>query len=329
VIRRALSIALQSILIITLLISFMRMSHIIPAKAGLCGKWAKFTFQVLTQQGDPIRNVKVIFAIANETHNFFLAKTPSILMLNNTGWLVSLNNTPIEIWCPEGAIYQPATYNLSLFLIDEKGGHTFYRLLLELKGLKWIDILSLNGTSITSEMVFLIFQIRTIDGELFSGGRLDGVKVKVFERVNSEYVPIWESNVNASACTKPLALTIKEATSMRLRYWSPNKAGYLNYMLNDTLLNIQVWWHDIKIYESTCSSAKIFNLTGLDPIKLRCRGEQTISKDVDSKINQNNAVTLTEQAAVDRFLKKSVDSTAHIFIPYWIAHKAVSIRMIT
>ena len=331
-IRNNLSMSLLTILIITtFLTSSMRIPCSKPTDIRFSGKWVKFTFQVLTQQGVPLRNVKVVFAIANETHNFFLAKTPSILMLNDTGWLVTPENTPVEIWCPGGAIYQSATYNLSLLLIDEKGGHTFYRLLCELKGLRWADLLNLNGTSIISELRFIVFQIRTINGEIFNGGRLDGIRVKVFEQANNEYMLIWESGVNVSAYTEPFSLVPEEAINIKLKYWSPGRAGYLNYKLNSTLLGIQVWWHDIKIYENTCSSTEIFNLTGLDPIKLNC---QVIRSDEAARMDSNDINPVSEEnvgCSVEQLLKIVNGDNLnipHIFVPYWIAHKVVPVRMI-
>ena len=284
------------ILIFLLLFLLLRTSTFtVLTDTGLGGSWVSFTFQVLDSNGNPIRNVKVILAIANETHNFFIAKTPIPLILNDTGWLTTPEGTLPRIWYPRGAEIQPATYNLSLILVEEIGNHIFYRILYEAKNLAWENLIRLNRTSIVSEMKSITFQVLTAYGQAFTGGRLDGVKVKILEIVNGNEVHIWESNVNENAYTKPFNFTIRKAVEVNVRYWTHGKAGYLNYKAtNDTLFKIQVWWHDIKIYENIHSALNLTITT--DPtsiIPLITNGE-TESRETQKDIEQQS---LTETKA--------------------------------
>jgi len=80
--------------------------------------------------------------------------------------------------------------------------------------------MSLNRTSIVSEMRRITFQVVIIDGEPFTGGRLDSVKVRVFEIEDSREILIWESNVDENAYIKTFNFTVRKAIDLSIDCWN-------------------------------------------------------------------------------------------------------------
>jgi len=255
-------ILLTGILITALLIGLIAVWNVAPTKAELGGEWKVFTFQVVDEYGNPVKNVDVIFAIGNETENFFVAKTPAHLVLNETGWLVTPDGGLLEIWCPESP--RDGTFNVTLLMVETVGDHTFYRILYAADNLEWSDVLALNWTKIEypdSKRRAVIFQTQTSGGQPFNGGKFGGVSVKVIETVTiddtTEDVVLWESGVNETGHTGIFNFTLREATDVEVKYWAEGEEGYLRYSPADTTFKIQVFWHDMKVYETEMSATDL------------------------------------------------------------------------